>query len=121
MTTNQRLKELLYALNINATELATRLSVTKSTISSALNGNSLPSSKVLMPLGEVFNVNINWLLLGQGEMFLNGDQSNVNKTNFNNSRNSSGEDVKSLKKEIQHLNDKLKDKEEIIRLMRNQK
>jgi transcriptional regulator with XRE-family HTH domain len=121
MTINQRLKDVIDALGLNATELARDLNVTKSTISNVINGNSLPSSKVLMPLGEVFNVNINWLLLGQGEMFLNGEQSKINKTDFGNSRNSSCEDVTILKKEIQHLNDKLKDKEEIIRLMRNQK
>lgn len=121
MTTNQRLKELLYTLDITATELATKLSVTKSTISSALNGNSLPSSKVLMPLGEVFNVNINWLLLGQGEMFLKGQESDVDKADPGNSRDSKCTDVKYLKKEIKYLNEKLKDKEEIIRLMQNQK
>ncbi|BDS10982.1 hypothetical protein [Aureispira anguillae] len=45
-----------------------------------------------------------------------GPDSNLS----NNSRNSTCKDVEFLQKEIQHLNDKLKDKEEIIRLMRNQ-
>lgn len=118
MTTNQRLKELLYTLDITATELAAKLNVTKSTISSALNGNSLPSSKVLMPLGDVFNVNINWLLLGQGEMFIKGKQSNINKTDSSNERSSTCVDVDSLKDKILLLEQSLKDKEEIIRLLK---
>jgi hypothetical protein len=69
-------------------------------------------SKVENILNAFPEVNPIWLLTGQGEMLLSPNGS---------SRNSTCADVEYLKKEIKYLNEKLKDKEEIIRLMQNQK
>lgn len=69
-------------------------------------------SKVEKILNSFPDINPVWLLTGKGEMLLSSD---------GNIRNSTCPDITVLKKEIQHLNEKLQDKEEIIRLMRNQK
>lgn len=69
-------------------------------------------SKVEKILQAFPDINPIWLVTGKGDMVLDSTKD---------SKNSNCEDVKFLKREIQHLNDKLKDKEEIIRLMKNQR
>jgi transcriptional regulator with XRE-family HTH domain len=63
---NQRFKELLFSVDKNATSLAKELNVSKTAVLRILSGENQPSSKVLIPLGEILNVNINWLLFGVG-------------------------------------------------------
>ncbi|BDS10887.1 helix-turn-helix domain-containing protein [Aureispira anguillae] len=130
MSVNERFTQLIKTLSFTPNSLSKELNVTQPTIKKLEKGETLPNAKVLIPLLERFNVNINWLLGGEGEMFLNSSSSRAQEmiggtgpdSNLSsNSRNSTCTNVKFLQKEIQYLNDKLKDKEEIIRLMRNQK
>ena len=151
MSISQRFKTLLFNLDLNARELANELSVAQSTVSKSISGDTLPSSKMLIPLGEKLNVNVNWLLFGNGEMFLsgqistnhkiiNGDNnhtqvgnnskntinSNNNLINSNNSNNTEVEslkkDNKSLNKEIKSLNRVIESQEKLISVLeKNQK
>lgn len=121
MPINDRFTELIKALSFTPNSLSKELNVTQPTIKKLEKGETLPNAKVLIPLLERYNVNINWLLGGQGEMFLTPNNSNPDNSGSDNSRKTTYTDVEVLRKEIQHLNEKLKDKEEIIRLMKNQK
>lgn len=69
------------------------------------------ASKLEKILNTYPDINPVWLLTGKGEMLISPD---------GNERSSGSDNVEVLKKEIEHLNEKLKDKEEIIRLMKNQ-
>ena len=116
MSISQRFKKILYKLDKNSTELANELDVTKSTITKSIHGDTLPSSKILIPLGEKLNININWLLLGKGNMFIDGKAPSVEDgTDENN--NNEGE-MERLKRENEQLREHLKDKEEIIQLLK---
>lgn len=110
-----------------------------------LNGTTSLSIKAIKSLIEYDNrFNINWILTGQGEMFLNspkiinGDNNNTQVGDFNNSDNSNNKNisVNSNNKEIEYLQSKielleqslkdkderLKDKERLISMLeKNQK
>lgn len=72
MSVHQRFEELLRELKSNGTKLAKELDVSQTAISRILNGSTLPSSRVLIPLLEKYpRVNLTWLLVGKGSMFVN--------------------------------------------------
>jgi transcriptional regulator with XRE-family HTH domain len=113
MSVHQRFKKVIKESGKNANNLASEMNVSHTAISRVLKGENLPSSKLLIPLGEKFGVSIDWLLFGVGEMFI--DPSGVNKVN-----SSKGDDKKKdqsaklCKKELELLKDKLKEKELLI-------
>lgn len=113
MLENERIEEIRKALDLNKKSFAEVLGYsTPQSYTNYINRNQSVSIKMLRALTEYNDqINAHWILTGKGEMLINTE---------GNSRSSSTDNVEILKKEIQHLNDKLKDKEEIIRLMRNQ-
>lgn len=140
MAVSERFAQLIEVLNFNPNSLSKKLGVTQPTIKKLETGATLPNGKVLIPLLELFNVNINWLLGGKGEMFLsdhtsssqkiiNGDgnftqvaNNSNNTTNSNNSNNSNSTEVESLNKEIKSLNRVIESQEKLISMLeKNQK
>lgn len=59
---SERIKELRLAINYSQVELASKLSVTKQTVSNWENGNIQPSVEVLVKLSEFFGVTTDYLL-----------------------------------------------------------
>lgn len=126
MTIAERLKTYLFYSKKNVTQLAEEIKVTQSALNRVVKGEVLPSSKVLTPLAEM-GININWLLIGAGEMMQEGFQSTkdgntvINNSKLTNSNNTNTGDntvvqtegdsktellkaeVKSLKKEIKSI------------------
>jgi len=119
MTIAERLKTYLFYSKKNVTQLAEEIKVTQSALNRVVKGEVLPSSKVLTPLAEM-GININWLLIGAGEMMQEGYQSNkdgntvINNSKLTNSNNTNtgdntvvqtGENSKTelLKAEIKNL------------------
>lgn len=71
MPVKERFKDLIKKINTNPTALGKSMGLSQATIKNILDGTNLPSSKVLIPLLELYpTLNINWLLIGQGDMFL---------------------------------------------------
>lgn len=121
MPVNDRFTFLIKTIDKTSNALSKDIGVTAPTIRKIEKGVTLPSGKILTFLVEEHNVNVNWLLTGKGKMFLEGEEPGIDKTDSSNSRNSASLDVKLLNDKILLLEKSLKDKEEIIRLMRNQK
>jgi transcriptional regulator with XRE-family HTH domain len=121
MPVNDRFTILIKKIEKTSNALSKDIGVTAPTIRKIEKGVTLPSGKVLTFLVEEHSVNVNWLLTGKGKMFLEGEESDANNTVFSNSRNSTYPDIKSLSDKIILLEQSVKDKEEIIRLMRNQR
>ncbi len=67
---SERLKKVRAILGFSQGELAESLGITQNIISFCESGKRELSKSVLLKISEKFNVNINWLLTGQGEMFL---------------------------------------------------
>ncbi len=109
-----RFEDLLHQLRLTANAAAPKIGITAPTIGAILKGKTYPSSKILIPLGKIFNVNLNWLLIGTGEMFCGGLEQNkiigdeatiLIGANHGTIKNTSGDssETKYLKKEISSL------------------
>ena len=69
-----RLKKCRKLLNITQDELAKKIHSTHGFISSAETGRFTMGAEFLYELNRQLNVNINWLLAGDGPMFLNAER-----------------------------------------------
>ncbi len=106
MTINQRFNILMKELKFNTNSFSKEIGVSNSSLRQIIEGDNLPSAKVLIPLVDKMPyVNLNWLISGKGEMFLNESTS----------------ELAQLKKEVETLRNTLADKEEIIKLLKQKK
>ena len=64
-----RLKELRIALNLSQEDVADAINSKRSTVSGYERGISLPDSDTIGAIVKEFNVNMNWLVSGEGSMF----------------------------------------------------
>jgi len=81
MTVGERVKAVRYMLNIKQKEFALAIKVTQSAISQIENGTVSISSDTLTNISSTYNVNINWLLTGQGSMFIGENTNNKDAMN----------------------------------------
>ena len=65
----ENLKKLRIELNISAQKLADKIGSTQVSISNYETGKRKPSYEFLEALYKQLNVNLNWFVSGQGEMF----------------------------------------------------
>ena len=66
---NERINKLRSINSLNQKEFSEKLGISRSHLSEIESGKSLPSEMLLRLLCLTFNVNPNWLLTGEGEMF----------------------------------------------------
>ena len=71
-----RIKFLREKLDLSQKEMGLKLAIPLTTISKYETGIVKPSSEILSNIGKVFNVNLNWLLIGEGDMFTKGNIEN---------------------------------------------
>ncbi len=65
-----RLKEIRKALGLNQTDFAKHLGITQTAYSMIENGNRPLADKYVKVICSSFNVDENWFLTGEGNMFL---------------------------------------------------
>jgi transcriptional regulator with XRE-family HTH domain len=65
----KRIKEIREVLGLSVPKLAERINIKARTIVSYESGRD-PSVEFLAQLHKVYNVNLNWFVSGQGEMFI---------------------------------------------------
>lgn len=65
-----RIKEFRVALGLKQQELADNLNIPHSAISKYERGEIKPSSDLLAKIGEIYNIDLNWLLSGKGSMYV---------------------------------------------------
>lgn len=71
-------KQLRKEMGLSQTQFANRINLSQGALSQIENGYSSLSMESLKKISDAFNVNCNWLVKGNGEMF----QSAENKKNF---------------------------------------
>lgn len=77
MSFSERLKAVLKAKNLKIRAFSDLTGIPYSTCQSYLNGTREPGMEVLTTIYLQLYVNINWLLTGQGEMFIGGMPENA--------------------------------------------
>ena len=65
----ERIKEIRSKLNLSVAKLADKIDIPARTITGYERGERTPSVEFLASLSKILNVNANWFLTGQGEMF----------------------------------------------------
>lgn len=70
----ENLKALRTELNLSAQKLADKIGSTQVSVSNYETGKYKPSFEFMEALHRVLNVNLNWFVSGQGEMFLGQDK-----------------------------------------------
>ena len=74
-TIGNRLRAVRKEFGFGQNEFGERLGVNQNALSQYENGNRKLPDEIMQKLAEIFDVNINWLLTGKGEMFLCDDDS----------------------------------------------
>lgn len=69
------LKKLRYELRLSAQKFADSLNVSRGSIVQYETGKRKPSYEFMESLHKVYNVNLNWFVSGQGEMFIWQDKT----------------------------------------------
>lgn len=66
----ERLKAAMKAKNVKGVDLAAQVGVSGSSVSLYISGRNFPQAGQMIKIKEALNVNLNWLIAGDGEMFL---------------------------------------------------
>ena len=82
-TLGKRLKEIRTYKKLTQLDFGKLLGVTKQAVANVESSHSNPSINFLCKLIEILDVNVNWLITGNGNMFNNNETCpNQNKTSF---------------------------------------
>lgn len=65
-----RFEEMRREIGLTQQQLADELEMSNTTIAQIEKGRNYPQAHALIGLSKLFNVNLNWLLMGKGKMFL---------------------------------------------------
>lgn len=65
----ERIKEIRTKLNLSVAKLADKIGIPARTITGYERGERTPSIEFLANLSTILNVNANWFITGNGEMF----------------------------------------------------
>jgi bacteriophage CI repressor helix-turn-helix domain len=65
-----RIVSIRKSFGLNQSDFAANLEINRTTLASYEKGISSPSVTFLLKIKEVYKININWLLTGEGEMFI---------------------------------------------------
>lgn len=71
MCISQRIKQIRNAKKLSQSVFSADLGVTQASISMYESGNRHPDAAFLKTVCESYNVDLNWLITGEGEMFIN--------------------------------------------------
>ena len=105
-----RIKELCKALNTSGRAFS--LSIGQSEAWSRTIGKSISSDVIVNILTVYPSINIHWLVMGEGEVFLEGDSTNSNQAPLNTIINN---DYKLICDELRHDNKSLRDENKSLR------
>lgn len=76
---SENLKKIRLELKISAQKFADSLNVSRGSIVQYETGKRKPSYEFMESLHKVYNVNLNWFVSGQGEMFNGQDKTDHTK------------------------------------------
>jgi len=103
----KRIKAIRTHLELNQSEFGSKLSVMQNYISRIEKGDLEPSVKFIQNLYKVFNINIHWLITGEGSMLLNKIVYNSivsdTKQEYKIESKSSDSEVKALREQVKEL------------------
>lgn len=97
---------------LSQTEFAKRLGTQKGIVHSWESGKSMPGAHYLAAINRVFGVNVNWLLSGEGEPYIDKESQDRRIDNLSKICVDLQNEVNELKKEVRATREKEKEEEE---------
>lgn len=121
LSINKRIEAILIHFKISQKQLAEQAGLSENTISNAKKGKNIPTLDFFNSIYKAFpNISPQWLYLGNGKMFRDDAVGNspfpMHKTD---SHEECLKKEQSLLIEIEYLKAQIKDKEEIIQLLKS--
>ena len=120
---SKRLKKLRQELNITQNDFARACDVKLTAISKYETGLVKPGFDMLYKIATVYNINLNWLILGIGEIFLqtvalkNGTNENIISVTQEVTSNNQNFTIKSYEKSVNTNRTNNEDAEDVISLI----
>lgn len=69
-TVHDRIKKLRLTLNINQEDFASKVNISRNSVTLMESGKRNPSDRTLKDISRIFNANFFWLRDGKGDMFI---------------------------------------------------
>ncbi len=82
MSFGKRLKEVLKKLNLTQTALSKEIGTSNVVINRYVKGKTTPDYNFLNKLAAIYNININWLLTGEGSIFPTRNIKTINDKDY---------------------------------------
>ncbi len=117
VTVPERLEQILKHFKINQKQLSKLADLSENTISNAKKGKNIPNIDFFNNIGKVFTtLNPKWLYMGEGPMIaeIQEDQTSKNNEILDEMKDR----VISMEREVNMLRSQIRDKEEIILLLK---
>jgi transcriptional regulator with XRE-family HTH domain len=92
----KRIQDIRTALDLKQEQLANRLGCSRSNLSQVENGLILPGFTILAALRKKFNVSVDWLLTGEGSMFIHEKEKELYLLDF-------GKDTDEIKEMLEEM------------------
>jgi transcriptional regulator with XRE-family HTH domain len=77
--TGRRLRLFRKSRKITVLDLSDRIGISKSTISEVERGHTKPTVNLLLAMFNLYGLNINWVLSGEGKMILKKDAASLSR------------------------------------------
>jgi transcriptional regulator with XRE-family HTH domain len=94
----KRIRQVRKNLGLKQDKFANQLGCGRSNISQIENGLFYPTAKSLIVLKSKFNVNLDWLFSGEGSMFIEENEKNIDLLDFKEYSN----DIKTMLQEMKN-------------------
>lgn len=75
-TTGERIKKCRRVLGLSQADFANKIGISRITLARYESGERQPDAGVLLQISRIFKISIDWLLTGQGEMFIKQEERN---------------------------------------------
>ncbi len=72
-----RIKELINALHMTQRKFAKTLDITPEIVSKYITKGRIPETRIIKKISQSFNVSADWLLTGEGEMFISDNKEKI--------------------------------------------
>jgi len=94
-----RIKRLIKVLNMTQKEFARTVGITPEIVSKYITQDKIPETRIIKKISQSFNVSIDWLLTGEGEMFKSDSASETKNIGM------SSEFIEKLKDDLKNKDD----------------
>ena len=77
---SEKVKQIRLKLNLSVAKMADKIGIPQRTITGYERAERMPSIEFLAQCCKILNINANWFITGQGDMFNNTQQFNLSST-----------------------------------------